>query len=85
MPSPPRVDKTIVFSAPQASFLGVGPEEGKEASRQDLQTSASARYQTRKQTAGREASQLQVLDGFLVKECSILFLGSHVKDGFVYN
>ena len=23
MPSPPRVDKTIVFSAPQASFLGV--------------------------------------------------------------
>ena len=25
MPSPPRVDKTIVFSAPQASFLGVGP------------------------------------------------------------
>lgn len=28
MPSPPRVDKTIVFSAPQASFLGVGPEEG---------------------------------------------------------
>lgn len=42
-----------------------------EASRQDLQTSASARYQTRKQTAGREASQLQVLDGFLVKERSI--------------
>lgn len=39
--------------------------------RQDLQTSASARYQTRKQTAGREASQLQVLDGFLVKERSI--------------
>jgi hypothetical protein len=31
----------------------------------------SARYQTRKQTAGREASQLQVLDGFLVKERSI--------------
>jgi hypothetical protein len=31
----------------------------------------SARYQTLKQTAVHEASQLQVLDGFLVKERSI--------------
>jgi len=34
MPSPPRVDKTIVFSAPQASFLGVGPAPNPSPRRQ---------------------------------------------------